>query len=192
MFERIKEVLKEFAFLNPLDLALIAGVVRFKKVAKGEHVIREGDFCYLTIRVVSGLLCQYVIDHNGFERILVFVPEMNDAGSVQTILNQQASDENVVALEDSVLLVADFRDLDRLAGENHRILKLLNQGFKQKLSEAAARINFLIVYSPEERYLHFCKTYPMLESRLRQKDIASYLGITVSSLSRIRARISKK
>ena len=68
---------------------------------------------------------------------------------------------------------------------------MLNQSYRDIISAVAIRLKFLIAHSPEESYIHFTKTFPNLEQRVKQKDLASFLGITVTSLTRIRARIAK-
>lgn len=189
--EKIKELFKEFTFLSPKDLFQLASIIKLKNIAKGEHIVREGEYNYRAIKVIKGLLCHYVIDNNGDEKTLLFVPEKMNSGSLQTTIGGKPADENIIALESSWLLMIDIRELEKLADGNLSILKMLNQSYKQIIFEAATRIKFLIAHSPEERYLQFTHTYPNLEHRVKQKHLASFLGITVSSLSRIKARLSK-
>lgn len=191
MLDTIKEIFRDFTFLTPLDLLQLVQVAKIKQVSKGTIIVKEGEYNYQTIRVLKGLLCHYVIDDAGVERALIFVPEKMFSGSLQTVFNGKPADENIIALENSTLLTIDMRELEKIANGNIRILKMLHQSYKQIIIDAATRIKFLIAQSPEERYIHFSKTYPNLEQRVKQKDLASFLGITVSSLSRIRARISK-
>lgn len=191
MIEKITETLKEFNFLSPGDFMHLATAVKLRHVTKGKHIVRVGDSNYEAIKVIKGLLCHYVVDKNGAERILLFVPEGKYSGSLQTTINKKPADENIMALESSILVSFDMRKLEKLASENPRILKLLNQSYKQVILDAAARIKFLMENNPEQRYLNFREAYPNLEQRLRLKDLASFLGVTNSSLSRIRARIVK-
>lgn len=192
MFEKIEDFFKEHTFLSPKDIFQLVPIFKFKRISKGEHLVKEGDYNYNGYRVLKGLLAHYIIDKNGSEKTLLFVPENRFSGSLQTTLNNKPADENIIALEDSLLLACDTRKLEKLAANNIRILKLLHKSHKEIITEAAIRIKFLIAHSEEERYLNFKKTYPNLEQRVKQKDLASFLGITVSSLSRIRARIIKK
>ena len=191
MLEEIKLAFRQFTYLNPKDLMELAPIVKLRQVKKGEHVVKEGEYNYQATKVLSGLLCHYVIDENGVEHTLLFVPEKMNSGSLRTLFEGKPADENIIALEDSLLISVDVREIDRLAENNLRIMKFLSQNYKHIIAEAAERIRFLVVHSPEERYLHFCQTYPHLEQRVKQKDLASYLCITDSSLSRIRARIAQ-
>lgn len=192
MLDQIKEAFKEFTFLSPKDMIQLAGILRIKHLKKGEHLVRYNQYNYLGVKVIKGLLCHYVIDNNGEKKTLLFVPEKMFSGSMQTTLNGKPADENIIALENSLLLTADTRELNKLADHNIKILKLITQSYKNIIIESAERINFLIAHSPEERYLHFCQSYPHLEQRIKQKDLASYLGVTVSSLSRMKARVTRK
>lgn len=191
MFEEAKEIFRDFTFLSPKDILQIAAFVKLKYVAKGEHIVKEGQYNFNAFRVVKGLLSHYVINQSGEEKTLLFVTEKKFSGSLECTINRKPSDENIIALEESLLLMIDIRELEELAYNNLRILKMLDQSRKQVIYEAAVRIKFLIAHSAEERYLHFNETYPSLEQRIKQKDLASFLGITVSSLSRIRARLAK-
>ena len=192
MVDKIKEVLAELTFLSPEDMFNLARILRLKQVKKGEHVVREGEYNYQSMKVIKGLLSHYVIDEDGFEKTLLFVPEGRFSGSLKTTMNREPADENIVALENTLVMATDIRELEKLAANNVRIMKMLNESYKRIIADSAERIKFLIAHSHEERYLNFCKNYPQLEQRIKQKDLASYLGITDSSLSRIRARIANR
>jgi len=191
MFDKVKESFSEFTFLAPKDLLDLASIAKLKYVKKGEHLVKAGEYNYQAMKVISGLLCHYIIDDRGVEKTLLFVPEKMHSGSMQTTIMRKPADENIIALENTLLLSADIREIDRLASSNIRILRMVHQSYKQIIAETAERIKFLVVHTPEQRYLHFCQTYPHLEQRVKQKDLASYLAVTVTSLSRIKARISK-
>lgn len=192
MLEEIKEAFSQFTFLSLKDMAELAAIARLKHLKKGEHLVRAGGYNYSAVKVLKGLLYHYAIDENGLEKALLFAPEKMNSGALQTTIMGKPADENIVALEDTIMLCADVRALERLADSNVRIQKLVNQLYKQIIVEAAERIRFLVIHTPEERYLHFREAYPNLEQRIKQKDLASYLCITDTSLSRIRARLAKK
>lgn len=191
MFEEIKEAFRQFTFLSPKDLAELASVIKLKQLKKGEHLVKVGEYNYNAVKVLKGLLYHYIVDEEGAEKALLFAPEKMNSGAMQTTLMGKPADENIVALEDTLMLCADTRELEKVTDKNIRIQKMVNQLYKQIIAEAAERIRFLVINTPEERYLHFRKTYPNLEQRIKQKDLASYLCITDTSLSRIRSRIAK-
>ena len=191
MLDNIKEAFSQFPFLNPKDLLLIASSVKIKTIKKDEYLIKEGELNYQVVMVLKGLFRHYIIDKNGLDKTILFVPEKKMTGSSATYLHHHPSTENVVALEDSLVLMMDNRVFDKIAANNIRLLKMQNQALKQIISSNVDNIAFLTVYTPEERYAYFSKTYPDLEQRIKQKHLSSYLGITATSLSRIRARMLK-
>ncbi|MGE3825289.1 MAG: hypothetical protein AB7G44_13790, partial [Bacteroidia bacterium] len=84
MFEKIKEAFSQFTFLSPKDLIELASIIKVKQLEKGEHLVRVGEYNYQAVKVLKGLLCHYVLDQNGIEKALLFVPEKMNSGSLQT------------------------------------------------------------------------------------------------------------
>lgn len=192
MIEEIKEAFNKYSFLTLKDLLVLASISKLKIVKKGEHLINEGDLNYNVILVIKGLLRHYIIDKSGEEKTLLFVPEKHSTGSSNTIVNNKPAIENIIALEASIVIITDYRVTEKVSSDNPRLLKLQIQSFKLLLSEAVEHIKYYTILSPEERYLSFCNTYPNLEQRVKQKYLASYLGVTPSSLSRLRARLANQ
>lgn len=155
MLDKIKEAFRQFTFLTPFDLAELASIMKLRKFDKGQHVVLVGEYNYEALKVIKGLLCHYIVDENGDNKTLLFVPEGMNSGSLQTTINGRAADENIVALEDTLMIVADTRELDKLSASNIWILKMVNQSYKQIITMAGERIKFLIAHSPEDRYIHF-------------------------------------
>lgn len=191
MIERIREALENFTLLGPREIYRIASVSTFKSFKKGDCIIQTGELNYNGILVVKGLLKSIVINEDGEERIILFIPEKKYAGSSHTILRNKPSIETIIAIEDSIVIMFDDRRLWKLAKDSPSILLLHNKKMKELLAEAIDQVWFHLVLTPEQRYHRFLKEFPLLEQRITQKDLASYLGITATSLSRMRARIAK-
>lgn len=191
MLEKVTEIFSQFTSLNPKDLFLLASIAKLRTVKKDEHLIREGDVCYDTFMVLKGLFRHYTVDENGVDRTLLFVPEKMPTASPDTILINNAATENIIALENSLVLKIDKRVFEKIAFDNVRLLKLKIQLYEQIIISNLAQIKFLTLLMPEDRYVYFCKTFPDLEQRIKQKYLASYLGVTPTSLSRMRARLAK-
>jgi CRP-like cAMP-binding protein len=192
MLDKVKEALSNLPFLNPRDMAKIASATTLRTIDEGDYVFREGEQHYIVYVVLKGLLRSYVINQNGEEVTLRFVPEKEKAGSYNTIINDLPAAENLMALEKTVVLSIDTRKAKASDPNNSRALKAKLDVFQKLLNDAIDRLKFYTVYSPEERYEKFRNDYPDLEQRVKQKHLASYLGITPQSLSRIRARIVKR
>lgn len=95
-------------------------------------------------------------------------------------------------LEPSTLLVFDYRDIEQLARDNLRIERLKNKFIQDYLVKILHRLETFLVYNPEERYEWLMREQPELLKRVQQKHLASYLGITPVSLSRLRTRRNRR
>jgi CRP-like cAMP-binding protein len=189
MFDEVKKAFSDFNFLTPKDLLQLAAIARIKRVKKNDLLVNVGDLNYSIYSVLSGLLHHYVMDENGVEKTLRFAPERHPAGSMDTIILDQPASEYVMALENSIVVYFDMRSFEKLASNNLRLLKVQNKTLKDLIKANVMHIKFLSVMTAEERYLSFSKQFPDLQARVKQKYIASYLGITPTSLSRLKARL---
>ena len=192
MFEQIKEALKSFTFLKPNDIFLISSISKIGVIKKGEHIIKQGELNYDAMIVVKGLFRHYNIDEHGEEKTLMFASERKFTGCFDTIMLNKPSTENIVALENSIIIKCDTRAVDKIASDNISILKIQLDAYKQIIISNVEHSKLLTILSPDERYTYFCKIHPDLEQRIKQKYLASYLGVTPTSLSRIRAKLSKR
>jgi len=187
----LKEALRRHVFLGPKDLLLLPSIVRFRSLSKGDYFVREGEHNFNMLLVLRGLLRNYIIDEAGTERTILFVPARMNAGSSETLLHGRPSVENIVALENSLLATVDLRKFDQLAQSSPALLRYQNQILKELLASAITQSWSYLLMKPEKRYLEFCRNFPKLEQRVTLRDLASYLGVTPTSLSRMRARIAQ-
>ena len=191
MLENLKQILSSYSFLRPEDIFQLISIVSFKTLKKGEYIIKAGEYNNDIMLVLKGLLRNYIITENGEERTMLFIPEFKNAASSQTVFKNKPSLENIVALENTILAIADLRKFEQLAKTSPSLLLLQNKIMKEQLAFTVDQVFFHVALTAEQRYRQFYKDFPELEQRLSQKDLASYLCITPSSLSRIRARIAK-
>lgn len=158
---------------------------------RGEHLLRAGETPRSLAFVEAGLLRLYYLDADGREFTKSFCTEGEVVAAYSALLLDQPSRLFIEALEDSQLLVADYRAYQELAA-GHPCWAAVNQRraealfIKKEQREAA-----LLLDDAETRYRQFLADHPGLEARLRQHHIASYLGITPVALSRIRARLRR-
>lgn len=191
LFSQLKEALRRYTILGPKEFLQLFSITSFKTLRKGEHIIRAGERDFRTIFVLRGLLRNYIVDGEGEERTILFVPEFKNAGSSATILKGEPSVENIVAVENSILAVADQRRYEEMARTNPALLAYQVRILKEVLAFTIEQSWFHVLLKPEQRYQEFCRRYPKLEQRVTQRDLASYLGVTPTSLSRMRARIAQ-
>ena len=162
-----------------------------RKVKKGHLLLHEGDMTKLDIFVASGCLRTYTIDNTGKEHIIQFSTENWWTGDLG--FNSDAPAQCFIeALEDSEILVALSNSIEKLI----QLIPGMAHYYRSALQKSAAVKNERIVSSlsktAEERYDDFLKKYPSLMQRVPQHMIASYLGISPETLSRIRKQRTRK
>lgn len=192
MIDLLRNYFGQFSFLANHDLAVLVSATRIQKVSKGEYLVRQGELKQVGFVVLKGLVRTYVLDSRSEEITILLAMEGDTTGAYACILLGEPSTENIQAMEDSLLIVMDISKYDRLFQKNLRFLRLQNTMLKSHLARAAERIHFFSVNSPEERVTKFCEQYPRLLQRVPQKYLASYLGMTTVSFSRIKSRIRDK
>lgn len=161
-------------------------------LSKGEMVRPQGEVSKRSYFVQKGLLRYYSINNKGKEHVLQFAPEgwfISDRQSACTI---DKSDFFMEALEDTNVVVLDQDFLNNLSQQSASFLEFNTQLLQNHIRQLQNRINQLLSYTAEERYLDFIKIYPDILLRVPQAMIASYLGITPESLSRVRKDIALK
>jgi CRP-like cAMP-binding protein len=163
-----------------------------KKLRKREFLIQDGELCRLLAFVNSGCLRSYTVDARGEEHINQFAIRDWWISDLQNYVAGGKAVHSIDALQDSDILILEKSSRDKLldtAPKADRYFRLLQEsGF----TATSRRIDSLLKDTAEERYLSFLKTYPSLVEQIPQHQIASYLGITPQSLSRIRKELSRK
>lgn len=171
---------------------LCAEKIKIKKAQRGQFLLNEGEICNDTFFVNKGLLRMYSIDKNGKEHILHFAPENWILVDRSSLFLNQPSDYYIDAVEDSEVLVLSPEYFNFLGEKQPSVMAKQNSLLHIHISSLQKRITQLLGATAEERYLDFLKTYPNIFERVPQWMVASYLGITPESLSRVRKELVKK
>jgi CRP-like cAMP-binding protein len=164
-----------------VDLAL------FKTYKKGAILLKEGDFSKEGYFVIKGCLRSYYII-NGEEKTTSFYTEFESFAPLGLITNKP-SEHYVSCVEDSILTVGN-PEMEALIFEKFPRFETLCRILSEELlAKKQASFDDFKTSTPEQRYLNLYETRPDLVQRVPQHQLASYLGITPQSLSRIRKRI---
>lgn len=193
MFAEIKEYFKEKGVELTSEVeSLIDSSLQRKSYKKNDYLLREGETCNHIFFVAKGLLRSYTLDENGKEHLLQFAPENWLISDRSSTLFDGKSDLYIDAIEDTdvILLPSDF--LEQLGIYSPSFQRFNMFALNNHIRHLHNRINLLISSSAEVRYLDFIKLYPNIIARVPQWMIASYLGITPESLSRVRKELAKK
>jgi CRP-like cAMP-binding protein len=186
MFERILESVGRRIDLDVAEKEYFASLLQVQPVRKRQFVLQEGAVCRNEYFVNKGCLRSYVIDAKGVEHVLQFAIEDWWIGDMHSFISQQPSRMAIDALEDSELFYLDKQSWDTLlerVPKFERFFRMLLQGAFISLQN---RVTAALSATAEQRYVEFLERYPHIEQRVPQRQVASYLGITPESLSRIR------
>ena len=163
-----------------------------KKLRKKQFLLHEGEVCKNIGFVNSGCLREYTIDNKGSEHIIQFAIEDWWISDPNSFLSGLPSTYNIDALENSEVLLLEKSAREKLLDSCPKMERFFRILIEANFVATQRRITESLSTSAEERYLKFIKTYPKLIEQVSQNHIASYLGITPQSLSRIRKELSQK
>jgi CRP-like cAMP-binding protein len=170
--------------LSESEFEQIAARFMPKSIRKGQYLLQEGDVCNHDYFVVKGALRQYYM-HDNKERVNQFAFKDWWISDWHSMLNRLPSLFFIDALEDSEVLQIDNGSLDALFEEVPKFDKFYRIIFQRAFSAQQKRIACM-QKSAIERYEDFVSMYGHFEQHVSQTQIASYLGITRESLSRIK------
>ncbi|WP_172278847.1 Crp/Fnr family transcriptional regulator [Chryseobacterium sp. LAM-KRS1] len=156
---------------------------------KSDFFLKQGEKCKYLGFIKSGTIRSFYINDQGREINFGFYFENEFFTDYESILCDTVSNMNIQAIEHCEILLLSKDDLQNLYKKEAYWQKFGRMMSEKIYLDAKKRIDDLLCYSPENRYLNLLKRNPMLVQKIAQKHIASYLGITEQSLSRIRSRI---
>jgi CRP-like cAMP-binding protein len=163
-----------------------------KTIKKGEFLVQPGELCEHTFFVSKGLLRGYTTDDQGKEHILQFAPENWLISDRSGTFLREKSDQYIEAVEPSKVVFINEEFLMQASERNASFRKYNLYALNNHIRHLQRRINLLLSAPAEVRYLDFIKLYPDVTLRVPQWMIASYLGITPESLSRVRKELANK
>jgi CRP-like cAMP-binding protein len=179
-----------FPYLSDDKLAGLFGLGSLVRLGEGEAFVRTGEQSYRVGLVLAGLMRNYIVNEQGEEVTVLFAGEMQVIAPYSTILLQKPATETAAAIEPTVLLVIDFRTIKAQSLTDPVYMRLYTELIETALVAAIERIDDFVQKNPEQRYRWLLDTQGHLISRVPLKYVASYLGITAVSLSRIRKRLA--
>jgi CRP-like cAMP-binding protein len=194
MHESLLKYIKNHS-VTPLtehDVEAVKNTFVLKHFRKRQYLLQEGEVSKFMAFIVKGATRQYTVDGKGIEHISRLSIENWWVGDRESSTNLTPTIYNIDAWENTDALVTTVADFSKYL--NH--IPAFGEMFR-KLDERQAfamqkRLNSAISMAAEQRYFDLEKTYPEFLQRFPQHIIASYLGITKETLSRIRTQAVKK
>ncbi len=178
--------------LSESEKSLISSFLTYKKIKKRDYFLQAGEVCTHTAFVLSGCLRAFLIDENGFERILQFAIEDWWMADMKSFISQKPGNISIDAIENThvaLLSNQDHLELYQLCPKFERYSRIISE---RRIGSYQERVMESISLTAAERYENFAKRYPLFIQRLPQNQIAAYLGITPEFLSKIRHQNMQK
>ena len=178
--------------LTDEEVTLFTSLLRYRKIRKRQYLLQAGDVSHYENFISKGCLRAYTVDEHGGEHIIMFGMEGWWISDLYSFLTNTPASQNIDALEDSEVFSIERSDLELLYEKvpkfNKFFLKLLQNAFVAHQRRILASIS----QTAEEQYSEFIAKYPSIEQRVPQHQIASYLGLSPETISRIRRNKSHR
>ncbi|HVI46386.1 MAG TPA: Crp/Fnr family transcriptional regulator [Chitinophaga sp.] len=190
MHELLIKNFGKYVSLTADEINKIPAFFVHKKVPRKKLLLEEGSVCQGDYFVIKGCLRQYETDAEGRENVVQFALEDWWISDLYSMFTNTPSVYNIDALEDAEVLFISHANQEALFRE----IPVMNIYWRIIMQHAfvALQRRVLFLQKPlEERYHDFLQRYAYFEQRIPQHQIASYLGITRESLSRIRGAVLK-
>ncbi|EPY09840.1 Crp/Fnr family transcriptional regulator [Paenibacillus alvei] len=189
MKELLVKYMAKYTSLTEEEQRAVLEDIYLEEYKKGTVLLRQGDVptnCYF---VLQGCVRQYLIHESGKEVTINFYTEEQAITSINAHKQDKCSEYTFTCLEDTVLVVGELaveKDMFRKYGQ---LESLTRQMVEEKFSQVQDEYAAFIASTPEERFKALLQNRPGLIDRVPQHQLASYLGITPESLSRIKKRV---
>ena len=180
----LRQHIEKVVELRNSDFETIAVKFKQRKIRKNQYLLQEGNICNNDNFVVEGALRQYYV-HDNKEMIIQFAFENWWISDWASMLNDTPTRFNIDALENSEVLQIDKSSIYSLFNQVPAFERFYRTIFQRAFVAQQKRIASM-QKSAEESYAEFVAMYGHFEQRVSQGNIASYLGITRESLSRLK------
>lgn len=190
MFEQLFHTINQKISLSAEDLEKIKPFFIPKKIRKRQYLLQEGDVCKYTAFVEKGALRSYSLDERGNEHVVQFALEGWWIGDQYSVLTGEPSVYNIDAIEDSEVLLISNASSEAMLEKVPAMEKYFRILLQNNMIAMQRRLVASLSMTAEEKYTRMLNAYADIIQRVPQHMIASYLGITPETLSRIRKQMS--
>jgi CRP-like cAMP-binding protein len=192
MFELLLEKIKEHVVITDEEFDFCKTLFIPKKLRKRQYLLQEGDVNKYTSFVEKGMLRTYSVDEKGNEPILQFSFEGWWVADLYSFLTNEPSKYNIEAMEDCELLLITKPSWDTMLDKVPALERYFRILIQNSLIATQQRLMGSISETAQEKYTKLIDNFPGCLHRVPQHMIASYLGITPETLSRIRGQMATK
>ncbi|MBO6606870.1 Crp/Fnr family transcriptional regulator [Psychroserpens sp.] len=182
---KIKEIFKDLSFSDN-EIKIIESVFHKVIYKKGSIILKPDDIVENHYYILEGCLRSYYIDNQGKEHTVQFGVKDWWISDYTAFFSDTKSIMTIEVIQDAILYRLSKSDKEYLYSQIPRIESFFRKKLERAFAAFQKRILSNLSQTATQRYINFIKTYPNIEKNIKNYHIASYLGITTESLSRIR------
>ncbi|MGH0596429.1 Crp/Fnr family transcriptional regulator [Bacillus mycoides] len=191
MKDILKKYMTKLTTLSEEQQRIIVEELQIEEYKKGTVLLRQGDApskCYF---VLKGCVRQHCMDESGKEVTSNFYTEEQAIANFNHHKQDKLSPHTLTCLEDCLVVVGDLYSEKDMYKKYSQLEEMTRQMIEYNFGEVQEELTLFITSTPEERYKSLLQKRPHLIDRVPQYQLASYLGITPESLSRIKKRLKQ-
>lgn len=185
MSEILKEQFLKIIRISDEEFDYILGHFSYKKFRKHQFLVQDGQDVMFDYFLLSGCVKSYYSDENGKIHILLFAVKDWWITDYEGYYNQKKAIVNIDCIEDTEVLCLSNDNREKLCREFHQIEHFFRKKTNRRNVALQNRILSLLSSNAKERYEKFIREYPSLTQKLPKHILASYLGVTRETLSRL-------
>lgn len=194
MFDTLINEMKQKSAIADADIAIFISALKVRHIKKKKNLLNEGDPANKMFYVNEGLFRFYIYDEDGTEHTTDLIAQNNWFGDAKAFLSREPAGIHIEALEDSIVFELSYDDLHRFYDELplfERIVRKVVEHYFVKALDRSKKV-YRAGYPAQERYLQYVNSHPKLANRVPAIYLASYLGITPETFSRLRSQFLKQ
>lgn len=184
--------LNRYTHISEAEFELIETVLVKRNVKRKRTILNEGEISRYLFFVVAGSLRSFTLDPSANEHVMQFAFEGHWVSDLSSFITQSPGEIVIEAIEDSEVLLLPRHELDLLYDKIPALEKFFRQLYQRAYVALQKRVSTRESTSAKERYRELISKHPNIAKRVPLLSIASYLGITAESLSRIRGNMANE
>lgn len=188
-FKKLLDFFSRYIQLSPEEIFSIAGILRLASIKKNDFWVQEGEVCDRIGLILKGYARTYYLDHQQRDMTYQFIWEFNILVSLRSFIGRRPAVCSIVAMENMEVLYANYGDLMALAQKHPRFEALVKDLVGDNIPDIRGHTRLLQMVSAQDRYEHLIASRPDIVRRVPLKHIASYLGMSTETLSRVRSKV---
>lgn len=180
--------LQEFVHVSEEELQEIYKIAETNLIKANETIVKQGQVANKIGLILQGAVRTYYTDNDGNDKIIGFTFEGEPLALIDSFLNKVPSAVTAVTMEPTLIVWTDFERYSAFIQKYPRYNTAMLNALAQWFAKSKERLEYLHQGTAKAKYDKMCKLHPQIIERVPLMYIASYLGITQHTLSRIRGK----